>query len=249
MANASGASFTFPQSERINGTQPFYKESSVISNSVALEIEGNGYSDKIIVGFSYDATNSFDHNYDAYDLKSIEDAPQLYTFDENVEYAVNILSSEYEETIIPVGLDVGNPGIYSIKVNDMEGFDGNSVILEDLKENTFTELSVNDVYNFTAGLNDNSHRFNIHFKAGVAGVDQDINSDISIYSYDNIVYINKPADLTGNITIINMMGQEVLKTKATSGSITSLKIVNGTGYYIVKLQLGNQLITKKVFIR
>ena len=249
MANASGASLTFPQSERINAAQPFYKESSVINQSVTLEVSGNGYSDKIIVGFSDDATNAFDHNYDAYDLKGIDEAPQFYTIGEDVEYTVNILNSESNENIIPVGLDVGAPGIYSIKAGDLEGFDGNSVVIEDIKENTFIELTANDVYNFTVELNDASHRFNIHFKSGAMGADENVASDVSIYSNEDVVYINKPADLTGNITVFNMMGQEVLNTKATSGTLMNLKITDGTGYYVVKLQSGDKLITQKVFIR
>jgi len=248
MANASGASLTFPQSERINTAQPFYKESA-INQSVTLEVNGNGYSDKIIVGFSDDATNAFDHNYDAYDLKGIEAAPQFYTIGENVEYAVNILNSESNENIIPVGLDVGAPGIYSIKANNIEGFDGNSVVVEDIKENTFTELAANDVYNFTVDLNDASHRFNIHFKSGAMGVEDNAAKDVSIYSNEDVVYINKPADLTGNITVLNMMGQEVLNTKATAGTMMNLKVTDGTGYYVVKLQSGDKLITQKVFIR
>jgi hypothetical protein len=249
MANASGASFTFPQSERIHGAQSFYKESSIINQSITFEVEGNGYSDKMIVGFSSDATNSFDHNYDAYDLQGVEEAPQFYTIGENVEYAVNILNSESNENVIPVGLDVGTPGIYSIRANDLEGFDGNSVVIEDIKENTFIDLAENDVYNFTVGLNDASHRFNIHFKSGAMGVEDNAAKDVSIYSNEDVVYINKPADLTGNITVFNMMGQEVLSAKATAGTMMNLKVTDGTGYYVVKLQSGDKLITQKVFIR
>jgi len=118
-----------------------------------------------------------------------------------------------------------------------------------LKENTFTELAQNDVYNFSADANDEPHRFNIHFKAGSSEVANNINTDVSIYSFGDVVYIQKPADLLGDITIINMMGQEVVKTKANAGTMINLKITDGSGYYVVKLQSGNQLNTQKVFIR
>lgn len=248
MANASGASFTFPQSERKIGTQSFYKDASAISQSVSLKVDGNGYSDKIIIGFADDATDLFDHNYDAYDLKGIQEAPQLYTIGD-VEYSVNILNSQSDDIVIPVGLDVGAEGIYSLRVSDIEGFDGNSIIIEDLKENTFTELGVDDVYNFTIDPNDNSHRFNVHFKAGSAGVDDNIVSGVSIYSFENTVYINKPADFTGVVTVFNMMGQEILNSKASAGTMIDFKVTDGTGYYVVKLQSGNSLVTKKVFIK
>jgi hypothetical protein len=248
VSSSAPASITFPQSERLNGSQAFYKGSSTINGSVTLEVEGNGFSDKIIVGFDNEATNSFDSNYDAYDLKGIEAAPQFYTIGD-VEYTVNILNSESEKMLIPVGLDAGTPGIYSINVNNLEGLNSNSIILEDLKENTFTELSQNDTYSFSVEMNDNSHRFNIHFKSGAVGIGEVPDSNISVYSVDNTVYIQKPADLQGNVFIYNMMGQEVYSQKAGNEELISISVNNGTGYYVVKVQSSNTMETQKVFIK
>ena len=248
LANAAGASLTFPQSERINGNQPFYKEASTIDNSLTLKVSGNGYSDKIIVGFDYEASNSFDSEYDAYDYRGFEEAPQLYTIGD-VEYAVNILNSEYDNLIIPVGLETGVPGTYSIRLEDLEGINGNFVIIEDVKENTFTELRLDEVLNFTVEINDNSHRFNLHFKNGVANIGNSSSSDIHIYSYDDMVYIQQPENFSGEVSIFNMMGQEIVHERATGESLMSIKITNGMGYYLVKVQNGNVLTTEKVFIK
>ncbi len=248
LANNSSASLTFPQSERLNGSQAFYKESSTIDSYVSLEVEGNNYSDNIIVGFNNAATDSFDSDFDAYDLKGIDAAPQFYTIGDE-EYTVNILNSASDQMVIPVGLDAGTPGIYSINVNDLEGLNGSSVILEDLKENTFTELSINDVYNFMVDLNDGSHRFNIHFKSGTLGVDGITDSNISVYSADNMVYIQKPAELEGNVFIYNMMGQKIYSQKAGNEEFISIPVNNGTGYYVVKIQASGIIETSKVFIK
>jgi hypothetical protein len=247
VSSSGPASITFPQSERLNGSQAFYKVSP-IKSSVTLEVEGNDYSDKIIVGFDNEATNSFDSKFDAYDLKGIDAAPQFYTIGD-VEYTVNILNSESKEMVIPVGLDAGTPGIYSINVNNLEGFNGNSVILEDLKENTLIEMGQNDTYGFNIDMNDNSHRFNIHFKSGALGLGETNDSQISVYSVDNTVYIQKPAELEGNVFIYNMMGQEVYSQKAGNEELISIPVNNGTGYYVVKVQSSNTFETQKVFIK
>ena len=249
MANNSSASLTFPQSERINSNQQFYKQSS-ISSSVVLEVAGNGYSDEIIVGFDFDATNSFDSDFDGYDFRGLEEAPQLYTMGEDVEYAVNILSAESENVIVPVGLEVGAPGMYSISVEDLEGLFGTSyVVLEDLKENTITELNLNDSYSFYAELSDISHRFNIHFNNNASSIEDNNTSDINIYSYDDLVYIQQQSNFSGEISIYNMMGQKIATENATGEGLMRIKVTNGTGYYLVKVQSDNQIITKKVFIR
>jgi hypothetical protein len=248
VSSSGPASITFPQSERLNGSQAFYKGSSTINGSVTLEAEGNGYSDKIIVGFDSEATNSFDNNFDAYDLKGIEAAPQFYTIGD-VEYTVNILNSESEEMVIPVGLDVGTPGIYSINVNNIEGLNGNSIILEDLREKTIMELGQNDTYSFEVEVNDNSHRFNIHFKSTTLGVENSVESNIEVYSVSNVVYIQKPAELEGNVIIYNMMGQEIFSQKTGNEEFISIPVNNGTGYYVVKVQTDDQMETQKVFVK
>jgi hypothetical protein len=249
MANATGASLTFPQSERLNGTQAFYKETSTIENSLTLEISGNNYSDKIIVGFDYAATNSFDSNFDGYDFRGIEDAPQLYTMGD-VEYAVNILSTESKNMIIPVGVEVGVPGSYIIKVEDIEGFSSfEAIILEDVKENTFTELNLRDVLTFTVEMNDDAHRFNLHFKNNTVGIGNNNTSNIHIYSYDDMVYIQQPENFTGEVSIFNIMGQEVAHERATGESLMSIRITDGMGYYLVKVQNDDILTTEKVFIK
>ena len=53
----------------------------------------------------------------------------------------------------------------------------------------------------------------------------------------------------GSIYIYNMMGQEVATKKATGENLISLRITNGTGYYLVKVQTNDKIMTKKVFIR
>ena len=248
-ASATGASLTFPQSERMHSNQSFYKEAYDFNSKITFEVIGNGLSDKMILGSSDEATNSFDINFDAIDIIGASEAPQMYIMSDDRNLSVDILAPVVSDIVIPVGLEVGTTGIYSLKINDFEGVDEGAAVLEDLKENTFTELAQNNVYNFTADVNDDPHRFNIHFKVGNTDVESDMETDVSIYSFGDVVYIQKPADLLGDITVINMMGQEVIKAKATAGTIINLKVTDGSGYYVVKFQSGNQLNTKKVFIR
>ena len=47
----------------------------------------------------------------------------------------------------------------------------------------------------------------------------------------------------------NVMGQEVAHERVTGESLMSIKISDGMGYYLVKVQNGDTLTTEKVFIR
>jgi hypothetical protein len=46
-----------------------------------------------------------------------------------------------------------------------------------------------------------------------------------------------------------MLGQEIITQKANSEGLMSIPVTNGTGYYVVKVQSDNSLVTRKVFIK
>jgi hypothetical protein len=95
-------------------------------------------------------------------------------------------------------------------------------------------------------LND-YNRFLLHFSNSL-GVTDNVSTLVSIHSFGNIVYVNRPANFTGNISIYDMLGQEIITQKATGEGLMSIPVTNGTGYYVVKVQSDNNLITQKVFI-
>jgi hypothetical protein len=111
------------------------------------------------------------------------------------------------------------------------------------------ELGQNDTYSFEVEVNDNSHRFNIHFKSTTLGVENSVESNIGVYSASNVVYIQKPAELVGNVFIYNMMGQEIYSQKVGNEELISIPVNNGTGYYLIKVQSNNSTLTEKVFVK
>ncbi|MCD4695045.1 MAG: T9SS type A sorting domain-containing protein, partial [Bacteroidales bacterium] len=249
LATSASASITIPKSERIHGTQPFYKETETFDNLITLETNGNGYSDKIIITFAEEATNDFDNDYDAYDMKGIQESPQLYSIMQDIDYSVNVLSSLTSDMIIPLGIEVGVPEIYTISVAELINIDNDvEVVLEDIKENTFIELSANTTYQFTADPLDDHHRFNLHFKNSNFGIDEEDNKGIHIYSYNDIIYIQTREIQDAEIAIFNITGQGIIRERI-NGGLSRIKISNGTGYYIVKVQTDEFITIKKVFIR
>jgi hypothetical protein len=46
-----------------------------------------------------------------------------------------------------------------------------------------------------------------------------------------------------------MLGQELISQKTTGDGLISIPVKSGTGYYFVKVQSGEKLVTQKVFIK
>ncbi|MEZ5195818.1 MAG: T9SS type A sorting domain-containing protein [Bacteroidales bacterium] len=153
--------------------------------------------------------------------------------------------------VIPIGFQAGTNGLNTITVTELFGFSGDiNVVLEDIKEGKFIELDENSVYEFIADPSDEKYRFNLLFKDGYNNVADAESNNINIYSYGNVVYIQKPFEtMISEVTVYDIMGQVVLHTNSIESEISKLKIYNGLGYYLVKATTEHGVITKKVFIK
>ncbi|MBN2174467.1 MAG: T9SS type A sorting domain-containing protein, partial [Bacteroidales bacterium] len=251
-ATSASAALTIPASERTFSDQAFYKESLIsIDESVRFRVDGNNAFDAALIQFIGDATQGYDPKYDLEKRWGYDEAPQIYSIiDENNVFSVNVLPQLYIGLVVPLGLKVGAPGEYQIALTQLDNMkDGVSVVLEDLKENTLTEMNMNEVYSFTSEPIDEVHRFNVHFKDAYFGIDNGFDHGISIYSYEDVVYVNTNRANSATITVYDIMGQEIAAGETSGNGLTSIPIAHGTGYYIVKVISDMKISTEKVFIK
>lgn len=248
-ANTTVPSFSFSNSGRLHSSQSNYKSSINDDLQIKLTVNGNGFSDEMIVRAINSASYLFDSKYDAYKLPGIDEVPQLYTKAGTYSLSINTLPEFTEETIVPVCIEVGNSGIYNIKANDFDISEiGLNVYIEDIKEEFTFMLDANTVYEFSSSPIEDEHRFNLIFKN--ANNNEDINSStINIFSFDNLVQIRKEIGISSDTYVYDIMGREVARDINNMENKIELQITNGTGYYVVKVITKNELETKKVFIK
>jgi len=250
-ATSATASLTIPQSERTHSNQSFYKDSFVeIENAVRLRVDGNNDFDVVLVQFTPEATEGFDARFDLEKRWGYNESPQLYAIKDDGFYSVDVLPEITDDLVIPVGFEVGIPGLYTLTVTEILGFSKDiPVTLEDIKENTFTELSLNSTYQCIADPADNNHRFNLRFKDTAFDIDDNNIPGLNIFSNEDMIFVRTPDNFNGDIIVYDILGKAIAGSKATGEGLTSIKINSGTGYYLVKLQTGKQLITQKVFLK
>ncbi|MBC8489539.1 MAG: S8 family serine peptidase [Bacteroidetes bacterium] len=249
LANGANPSLTIPQSNRVHSNQAYYKGTSGMSNTIRLDIEGNGYSDAIFIRFNENATDAYDSDFDVKKLFGLDEAPQLYSIIPDEVLSINSLAELEDYKIVNIGFECGVPEIFTIEASEIESFGKSiTIYLEDLKEGIIHNLSENPSYPFVHEIGDDPNRLLLHF-GEPSSIDENNQFSVRIYSNENIVYIQNPESTDGDIIIYDMLGREIIREKIKNKDLIRIKVTQGTGYYIVKVQSDGQLVTEKIVIR
>lgn len=219
------------------GAGSFHK--SEISQLLVVEATGNNYSDRMYIRFLDDATEGFDGEWDAFKLiSSAPMVPQVYSTTGGQELAISSLPAT---SAVPVSFTAGVSGDYTLNV--VESNDFNSVILEDLTTGGITDLKGHS-YTFYYEAGEDEGRFMIHFNLSgqISPLD-----NIVIYSGNGNVYVNMPLERSGQVSVFNVMGQNIFSSAINEG--LNVITVNYSGNCIVKVQTAEGVKTRKVFVR
>ncbi|MCD4788447.1 MAG: T9SS type A sorting domain-containing protein, partial [Bacteroidales bacterium] len=92
------------------------------------------------------------------------------------------------------------------------------------------------------------NRFLLHF-GEPSSIDENNQFSVRIYSNEDVVYVQQPAGMQGEIIIYDMVGREILRKETGDKTLSLIKVTNGIGYYLVKVQTEQFLVVEKVFIR
>jgi hypothetical protein len=248
-ANNTGASLTIPQSSRVHDSQLFYKDSGLPLNTLRLDVEGNGFSDAVFVCFNEQATEDYDPEYDVRKLYGLNEAPQLYTVITGDELSINVLPDLGDNRIVEIGFECGVSNTFTINASGMNGFDEHvEFYLEDLKSGTAQNLKENPVYLFTGVEGDEPSRFRLHF-GNPNTVEETVPNPISIYAENNKIHILNLTQGQVSVYVYDLMGRQVAEKQVNCENTIGIKVETETGYYLIKVQTGEQFITQKVFIK
>ena len=246
VATAPG-SVAIASAARVHSAQAFYK--SNLSDLFTLKIEGNGYWDQTQVRVLPESSETYNMEYDAVKFSGSEIAPQLFSYKQDVSLSMLSMPAMVTNAIIPLGLQPGAAGNFTITASDMETFESNTeFFLEDLIANKVQDLKINPVYTFDAAPGQPEHRFNLHF-ASVGMPEGNTAGNVKIYSSEKTVYVNIPSELRGKIVIYNMLGSEIATRTIQSGSLNKISLDVPSGFYLVKVDGDTQTNTGKVFIK
>ncbi len=188
-------------------------------------------------------------NIDAYKLRGITQAPQIYTSVKETDLTINSLPVE-PMMVIPMGLEVGAEGDYKIFATEMGYMEDNDrLYLEDKLLDQKILLSENDFYEFSASPDDDPDRFNLHFTFdGNDPFSKDDINEVKIYSIEKEVFVQLQNSSNCKIYVFDLMGKLITEGYGYNNSLNKLKVNSKTGIYIVKVIDNENVFSEKVFI-
>ncbi|MBN2662168.1 MAG: discoidin domain-containing protein [Bacteroidales bacterium] len=252
-ANSPGASITVNNSARIHNDVPFYKSNFEEPNQLRLTAYNNQYTDETILRFIPEATENYDGQLDAIKLVGYSvNVPYLFSLsDDSINLSINSLPEIDTNSILNLGFKTGTAGQFSITMNDFILPDSITPYLIDLQNNTETDLTKNNTYDFYSNIGTYRNRFKIIFKHQTNSNNNTnvINSNILIYSnkmnlFVNFIDIPEP---NTTITIFDITGKKIKDINPKNkNNVYELNYLAQGIYNVIIIQ--NQKIFTKKFI-
>jgi hypothetical protein len=151
---------------------------------------------------------------------------------------------------VPLCISVQDDEELRLNFSGMDSFFSSVKIeLEDQQLGIAQNIANNPVYTFQASAQDNPNRFLLHFN-GVTGIQDLANeSGISVYSVDDIIYINSMKDLSADILVYNINGQLIYNAQMNAESLKMISLGTSSGIYLVNIVAKENSAIHKVVLK
>jgi hypothetical protein len=171
-------------------------------------------------------------------------APSLYTTGNNEDLSVKYLYDTITSPSVPVMFKPGEDGYFtfSAEFND-DNF--NTVILKDLKTNSFNNLKTNKEYRFKASKNDDAARFVLFFAR--TGLSETISDNVKVFQSTSHLVV----DLTSvagesAVNIIDIWGRGIFSGNLEGETRNELELDSKSQMLIVQIKTAGRVNVKKI---
>ena len=244
-ADGNTGTLDFNNTMRNHGTGNLLKDETT-QEIIRLQISKDANSDELIFAFNTQAQNGID-SYDSEKMfADIASIPQLYSVVEDQKLVINGLESYITNFELPIGIQLGEAGTYTISAKEIEGLIGVPVILEDKLLHITQDLTTGD-YTFTTDAIESTDRFILHLKSDqeATNISDITKSNITINTELHTLIVTS-SETSGTIVVTDILGR-IIQTKEIKDTKTSMSLP--IGIYIVKVQTNNSNASEQVIIK
>ncbi|MBX7093214.1 MAG: hypothetical protein K1X56_00710 [Flavobacteriales bacterium] len=260
-SNLASTTLTFNETAKTTTTSSTFRNSEEVRLALKLESEGlTKFTSSTYFEFLGNTSTEYEQGTDV-TFKKVphQHAPALYSYSTDGK-ALRISKMPFElEKQIPLEYNVGIEGFYTLSINDMsiaQDLGYSCVVLEDKKTGSFHDLS-SGAYRFNASQNEKS-RFVLHLSNNNSACEKIQSSAVAALEGVNInrtsegvfVEYNLDSDQSSVISVVNVLGQDIVNARSVSVSTGKIRIqlpADYSGIFIVNVQLGDKMISKKFF--
>jgi hypothetical protein len=211
-------------------------------------INDEGIEDRAFLKTNPEATANYDRDFDAYKLKN--EFLNVSLLDKNSRSLVmHTLAAVNDEDIIPLAIDVSQPGEYKFGfANQFDFLGGGELYLVDLQEKISIPVHTDDpfyAFNVSASSLSITNRFILTRKPLAAG---DHDSNVAVYPNPVIrqMTVNSGAKTHGLLTLYDLKGNVMMEESLSTGQTTLDLERLPKGIYLLKIKSGSNMIMKKI---
>ena len=258
-AENDNISFTTAMRTTTGGDDLIVGRDPVNSFELVLKLyEGDTEIDHTKFYFGEDLSLNLDPGYDAGHFnQGASLMSRLVEEDEGVGLAINAMGLEsINDVVVPLEINRASGNVLRVSIDNSGINDNINVYLEDKAQGTMTLLNDLDfeltAENELSGIG----RFFIHLTESVLSIDDKIETNyLNVFKADvnNFITVEGLANQSNltKLRLYTILGKEVIS--ATLNTTNNKQIISTqglrAGIYIVKLESGNILLTKKLFIK
>jgi len=211
-----------------------------------------GFHRQLLLGFLPDSTADVDYNpgYDAL-LKICRDDEMFFVIEQDLDkkYAIQGVDAFNDTMEFPLGILISETGLHQIMIDEVENFQ-HTIYLKDNILNTTHNLSDAN-FNVNLPIGNHLDRYSLVFvpQNSLSTTDQTL-SNLTVF-YDgnkNVVVNNKDRMQLKNITIYNVLGQEIsrLNDNINNSNRVQIPFNQSQGIYFVKVVTTTGELTQKI---
>jgi hypothetical protein len=238
--NTTG-NINFDNSMRNTGVSTWYATNNWFEYKLEISVFGANSADKTTLFYNNDATNGYEPMFDVQKRKSNPGHPTLSTFGVNKDLTLNGMSINDLGETVPMNLDAGANGTFTLSFAGKETFPANTTIyVKDLQEDIVHNIANGD-YIFMASTTDNKDRFEIIFIPEISFLTTNVDCDGNEGSVQllNTNYINnRTFDIVSDNGLISSNDLVNLNESLIAGSY-SLNVndqYGGMQAYLVEIE-------------
>ncbi|MBN1338707.1 MAG: hypothetical protein JXA03_05250 [Bacteroidales bacterium] len=250
IAHGVSPQITIPEGARIHHNQPFYKEEKEPENMLKMILTNGMHEDQAYFQFKSPASGKFDNQYDAYKLKGLDDALQMYSFtSQDVPLSINVFPAPVSDSALPLGIMIPDPGEYKIIRSDFSIY-GKPVYLKDIETGDTLNMKTDSVYSFTSEAGVFNERFLLYFSVPVSSVEETAFAGVQIYGFNGRIFINSPRSLHGaTVEVYDLSGKRILHEEINTGNNPVISFNGQSGsLFIVRLFDGKFSVSQKIIL-
>ncbi len=211
--------------------------------------------DPMVVYFNSNASDGIDNQYDALKLLNTDvKVPSLYaTIKGGTKLSITALPGMDNTAVaIPLGLNISRDGELSFGINNIKNMPAVlRVYLYDAHTGINQSLLPDQEYKVQLKAGEHHNRFSLKLINNLVDNPEDLSSLFGVFSSDGIVKVTIKTleSNSGEISLFNLMGQQVYTTNVNEEGSFEFRPQLNTGVYIVSYFTGDKKESKRLFIQ